>query len=187
MFKALLSTAALSVALATAVAAQDAPPAGSEAEPPLIQGAAAEPGGDALEAPDAVADDPAPQEPEVAEESPAQDRAFAGDDRADIDVAAEGAADGPALDLAGAMPGDLIGSDVRNFDDERIARVEDVVTDAAGEVETIIVRFGGFLGLGQTTVALLPDEVEVTREDDDFILRTALTAEDLRDRPAHEE
>jgi hypothetical protein len=162
----------------------------------------------------AVADDPAtdPDEPAFADDPAveADDPAVADDPAAEADAPAmaddpamqldePAVADDPAPDTPSlAMPGEqtvdlaqvsgeeLVGSEVRGFDDEQIATVDEVVENGTGEVQAILVRFGGFLGFGATTVELQRDEFEVVRaeEEDDLIVRTALSQDELENRPA---
>ncbi|HEX2839760.1 PRC-barrel domain-containing protein [Hyphomicrobium sp.] len=48
----------------------------------------------------------------------------------------------------------LIGTTMTNILDESIGKVEDVVIDSDGKVVAVLVGVGGFLGLGETTVAI---------------------------------
>lgn len=48
----------------------------------------------------------------------------------------------------------LIGTTMTNILDEQIGKVEDVVIDADGKVVAVLVGVGGFLGLGETSVAI---------------------------------
>lgn len=50
--------------------------------------------------------------------------------------------------------GRLIGTTMSNIRGEQIGKVEDVVIDADGKVVAVLVGVGGFLGLGETTVAI---------------------------------
>lgn len=97
------------------------------------------------------------------------------------------AATGGNSELA-AMPRDeLIGADIKTGpDNETVASVEDVLLDADGNLKNLVARFGGFLGFGETTVLLMPDEVMVTRTDDGTPeLTTTLTPEALKGRPEY--
>jgi sporulation protein YlmC with PRC-barrel domain len=48
----------------------------------------------------------------------------------------------------------LIGATMTNVLNESVGTVEDVVIDADGKVVAVLVSVGGFLGLGETTVAI---------------------------------
>ncbi len=50
--------------------------------------------------------------------------------------------------------GKLIGATMTNVLDETIGTVEDIVIDSDGKVVAVLVGVGGFLGLGETTVAI---------------------------------
>jgi hypothetical protein len=148
-------------------------------------GLADEPGMDAGEP--ALADDPTM---ETDDATVADEPAVEADEPA---VADDTGTDAPSLAMPGEqtvdlsqVPGEeLVGSEVRGFDDEQIATVDDVVDNGMGEVQSILVRFGGFLGFGATTVELQPGEFEVVRgeEEDGLIVRTSLSQEELENRP----
>ena len=82
---------------------------------------------------------------------------------------------------------ELIGSDIKAAaDQETVASVEDVILDADGRVKNVVARFGGFLGFGETTVLLMPDEVTPYRTDDGTVeLTTTLTPDALKGRPEY--
>lgn len=106
---------------------------------------------------------------------------------ADPMMADEGEWEEQPVELAQVTAEELIGSDVRTYDDERIARVDDVLIGADGEIDSLIVTFGGFLGFGSSTVELGADEVELFRGMGDAItVRTDLTPEALEERPEYE-
>ena len=65
------------------------------------------------------------------------------------------------VDLATVSPDTLIGADIRTYDGDTVAAVEDVLMSAEGKVESVVARFGGFLGFGETRVLLTPDEIAV--------------------------
>ncbi len=90
------------------------------------------------------------------------------------------------VDIATLSRDDLIGADIKTVDGDTVASVDDVVTDATGHVSNIVARFGGFLGFGETTVLLQPDEVAATRDEGGTVeLMTTLTPEALKDRPEY--
>ena len=60
------------------------------------------------------------------------------------------------VDLATVSPDTLIGADIRTYDQDTVAAVEDVLMSPDGKVESVVARFGGFLGFGETTVLLTP-------------------------------
>jgi sporulation protein YlmC with PRC-barrel domain len=56
---------------------------------------------------------------------------------------------------------DLIGTNVRNEQNEKIGDVEDVIFDRNGQIKGIVVGVGGFLGMGEKHVALAWNELQV--------------------------
>jgi hypothetical protein len=81
----------------------------------------------------------------------------------------------------------LIGTEIRTYDQETIAAVQDVVLSPDGTIEGVVARFGGVLGFGETTVLLSMDEITVVEDPDErvFVL-TDLTPELLEQRPIYE-
>lgn len=158
MIRHILATTAVSIALAVPAVAQEAEPA---AEEPVVEGAEAP-------AADATATDPA-ADPAVAETDPA--------------VVEEMPL--VTVDLANVTAEELIGSDVRNNDQEKLGSIEDAKLDSEGKIEGLIVSFGGFLGFGEKTVELGMDEIEVMAYDGEppFHAVTDLTPEALEEMP----
>ncbi len=79
--------------------------------------------------------------------------------------AGEALASNPAIVAASATVGgdqpvtavaaqDLIGRDVTNPQDATIGEIESVYVDAKGNVRQVIVAVGGFLGVGERSIAL---------------------------------
>lgn len=80
----------------------------------------------------------------------------------------------------------LVGTDIKNRDGNDIGTVDDVVLDRNGRVAAIIVRTGGLMGIGASTVALSWDQVDLSRDQDDpekYRLRAAMTQEQLENLP----
>lgn len=59
----------------------------------------------------------------------------------------------------------LIGTTMTNVLGETIGRVEDVVIDGDGKVVAVLVGVGGFLGLGETPVAIGLRHLAITQRD----------------------
>ena len=170
MLKTLLASGATAAVLAfgigpSAVMAQPAPETDQMAPAPIAPADDAAPTGGAMAPestpPDSLAADPA-----------------AGEDVGEAAIATE---------LAPIPRDELIGSDIKAAaDQETVASVEDVILDADGRVKNVVARFGGFLGFGETTVLLMPDEVTPYRTDDGTVeLTTTLTPDALKDRPEY--
>lgn len=70
----------------------------------------------------------------------------------------------------------LIGTTMTNVLDETIGKVEDVVIDSDGKVVAILVGVGGFLGLGETTVAIGLPHLVISHSDVDHLeVKTSLS------------
>jgi sporulation protein YlmC with PRC-barrel domain len=80
----------------------------------------------------------------------------------------------------------LAGTDIKNHDGDTIGTVDDVLLDKDGRVAAVIVSTGGVLGIGEKTVALNWDQVEVTRDQDDpdkLRVRVAMSEDELENLP----
>ncbi len=63
-----------------------------------------------------------------------------------------------------------------NILDESIGKVEDVVIDSDGKVVAVLVGVGGFLGLGETTVAIGLRHLVISHADTDRLeVKTSLS------------
>ena len=138
-----------------------------------------------------VADDPAAPAPadtmaeEPAATSPADTMAADPAAPADAVPLEEGWSE---VDVATISTDSLIGADIRTYEDETVASVQDVLLSPEGQVENVVARFGGFLGFGETTVLLSLDEIAVVKDaDENMRVLTDLTPEALKDRPEYEE
>lgn len=70
----------------------------------------------------------------------------------------------------------LIGTTMTNVLGESVGRVEDVVIDGDGKVVAVLVGVGGFLGMGETSVAIGMRHLVVSRVDADRLeVRTSLS------------
>jgi sporulation protein YlmC with PRC-barrel domain len=58
----------------------------------------------------------------------------------------------------------LIGLDVYNDKDEKVGDVTELITNANGQVEAVVVGVGGFLGLGRHDVALRWEDLRFVNE-----------------------
>ncbi len=76
----------------------------------------------------------------------------------------------------------LLGVDVSNGQDT-IGEVADLVVTQDGRVEAIVVGVGGFLGVGQKSVALAWDSIELTEQDGERVILVAATREQLEGMP----
>lgn len=58
----------------------------------------------------------------------------------------------------------VIGLYVYNDADERLGAINDLLTDANGKVEKVVIGVGGFLGLGESNVAVNFDQLKFANE-----------------------
>lgn len=86
--------------------------------------------------------------------------------------------------MAGVDARELIGTDIKNAQNEKVGEVQAVQLDSAGKVRNLIVGVGGFLGLGERAVALQPSAVTVADNGD--TIRTTLTKDQLKAMPEYQ-
>ncbi|PYE46517.1 sporulation protein YlmC with PRC-barrel domain [Rhizobium sp. PP-F2F-G20b] len=107
--------------------------------------------------------------------------------------AAVPAASAPAASPAAVAAGDdmlasnVIGKTVYTGVDEEgeaIGEVKDVVINAAGATEALVVGVGGFLGIGEKDVAVNFDRASWSERDGSKILVVSMTKQDLEAAPA---
>jgi hypothetical protein len=92
------------------------------------------------------------------------------------------------VDVATISTDSLIGADIRTYDQETVASIQDVLLSPDGQAESVVARFGGFLGFGETTVLVTMEELTVVKDaDENLFVLTNLTPEALKDRPVYEE
>jgi sporulation protein YlmC with PRC-barrel domain len=87
----------------------------------------------------------------------------------------------------GHLASNIIGETVYNGtgdDAENIGEVKDIVLDAEGNIESIVIGVGGFLGIGEKQVALEYAEVDWAERDGDRWLVVAATKEQLEQQAA---
>lgn len=58
----------------------------------------------------------------------------------------------------------LIGVDVYNNSDEKIGDISELILDSSGKIDTVVIGVGGFLGLGQSDVAVKYDQIKFVNE-----------------------
>ncbi|MGL4413720.1 PRC-barrel domain-containing protein [Roseinatronobacter monicus] len=190
MLKKLLATTALSALLIGPAFAQDTQPTDDPIEAPAdAPDASEDPMTDPLADP---ADDPMADPADDPMADPVDDPMTEPADDPMADPADDPMADDMDMDTTPngdtVLADDVIGADLLGFDGEVIATVDDVVLDATGGIESILVDVGGFLGLGATTVEIPFADVTVeTDEAGDTVLRSQLTSDDLEAMPEYEE
>jgi sporulation protein YlmC with PRC-barrel domain len=83
----------------------------------------------------------------------------------------------------GMQANDLIGAEVSTTGDEDVGPVDDLIIDENGQIIAIIVGVGGFLGMGEKSVAIGWDDVTRSSDSDEIELRIDVTREGLRSAP----
>jgi hypothetical protein len=86
--------------------------------------------------------------------------------------------------MAGVDAKKLLGTDIKNAQNETVGEVQAVQLDAAGKVRNLIVGVGGFLGLGERAVAVEPTALTVA--DNGNTIRTTMTKDQLKAMPEYE-
>jgi sporulation protein YlmC with PRC-barrel domain len=85
------------------------------------------------------------------------------------------------------MASDLIGTEVRNAENESLGEINDVLLAEDGRLKAVVVGVGGFLGIAERDVAVPWEGLQVSRDDDqDLTLRLEVSREQLEQAPAFE-
>ncbi|MCK8787860.1 PRC-barrel domain-containing protein [Roseomonas sp. NAR14] len=89
-----------------------------------------------------------------------------------------------AVQPADMTASNLMRTEVRNMQDERIGRIEDLVIGNGREVTAVVIGVGGFLGIGERFAAVPPSAVVLTRQPDGGMRAVVdATREQLRNSP----
>jgi sporulation protein YlmC with PRC-barrel domain len=78
---------------------------------------------------------------------------------------------------------DYIGKGVYNADNKSIGDVNDLIFEEKGGIVAAVIGVGGFLGIGEKSVAVPMDKITVGRENNEVKLTTTETAEALQAAP----
>ena len=82
----------------------------------------------------------------------------------------------------------LTGATVVGPDDEDIAVVGDILLTEDGQIDAMLIDFGGFLGIGEKRVAVTLDNLEfASNENGDLLIYSDFTREQLEAQPAYDE
>lgn len=76
--------------------------------------------------------------------------------------------------LTAAQGKELIGKTLVGADDQQVGEINDVVVSDDGKLKSVLINVGGFLGIGDKTVAIPADTIEVQ---DDKVIARDLTKE----------
>lgn len=84
---------------------------------------------------------------------------------------------------------DLMGNEVHSTveDDESIGTIEDLLLTEDGSIKAVIVSVGGFLGMGDKNVAIAWDSLELTQEDDEYVIEVNASQDALENAAEFEE
>jgi sporulation protein YlmC with PRC-barrel domain len=105
-----------------------------------------------------------------------------------VDPAATMEAQLVPVDIAELTVEELTGASLRNVDGETLGTIDDALLDDGGNIESLVVSFGGFLGFGKKTVEVALDEVELMKDEGGSVVaRTTMTPESLEQRPDYEQ
>jgi sporulation protein YlmC with PRC-barrel domain len=104
-----------------------------------------------------------------AEQQPDRSSAYPGDSAAD------------SLDALGTD--EIVGKKVVSQQGEEIGEIEDVVVDTSSQLKLAVIDVGGFLGIGEKSVAVGFDQLQLS---DDGRIRSDLTRETLETQPEYD-
>lgn len=92
------------------------------------------------------------------------------------------------VDAASLSADNVIGTTVYGQNDENVGEISDVVLSQDGKVEAVIIDVGGFLGVGEKSVAVSMDNLAFMADGDgNHYLYTSMTEEQLEAQPAYDE
>ncbi len=97
----------------------------------------------------------------------------------------EGNAAIPGVGITEMSADELVGRDVIDPEGNSIGEVADLMLDSSQKATHVLVGVGGFLGIGERTVAIPLDQLSVSA-DEDRDLVTRMTKEQLEAMPAYE-
>lgn len=82
----------------------------------------------------------------------------------------------------------LTGAAAYDANDERIGEVSEILLNDGGEVESVVVDVGGFLGIGEKPVELTLSEIDILRAEDGSDIRVyiSMTESELESMPDYE-
>jgi len=78
---------------------------------------------------------------------------------------------------------EIVGKKVVSQQGEEIGEIEDVVVDTSSQTKLAVIDVGGFLGIGEKSVAVSFDQLELS---DDGRVRSDLTRETLESQPEYD-
>jgi hypothetical protein len=79
----------------------------------------------------------------------------------------------------------LVGVDIRNANDEKVAEIKDVLIGSDNTVDTAIVMVGGVMGVAGRNVAVAWNQIQFFRDADTIKAKTSLTEDQLKAMPEY--
>jgi sporulation protein YlmC with PRC-barrel domain len=80
-----------------------------------------------------------------------------------------------------------LGTQVYNSENQSLGEINDVVLTADGQLKTVVIGVGGFLGIAERDIAVPWETLGVSREEDqDLVLRLDVSREQLENAPEFE-
>ncbi|HWA41588.1 MAG TPA: PRC-barrel domain-containing protein [Hypericibacter adhaerens] len=79
----------------------------------------------------------------------------------------------------------LVGVDIRNANDEKVAEIKDVLIGNDNTVDTAIVNVGGVMGMAGRNVAVAWNQIQFFRDADTIKAKTSLTEDQLKALPEY--
>jgi len=77
----------------------------------------------------------------------------------------------------------VIGAKVRNANNDTVGTVQDFYVDASGNIKTVVLSVGGFLGVGSKDVAVKWSDMKQSRDGKSLVLTTSLGKDQLKSLP----
>lgn len=77
----------------------------------------------------------------------------------------------------------VIGAKVKNANKDTVGSIEDLYVDSSGNIKTVVLSVGGFLGVGSKDVAVKWSDLKETRDGKSVVLTTGLSKDDLKALP----
>jgi hypothetical protein len=77
----------------------------------------------------------------------------------------------------------VIGTKVKNANKDTVGSVEDLYVDASGQIKSVVMSVGGFLGVGSKDVAVKWSDLKQIRDGKSLALTTNLSKDDLKALP----
>ncbi len=85
----------------------------------------------------------------------------------------------------GMAASDLMGTDLKNSDDESVGEIGDLIIDQDGKVVAVVVNVGEYLGMGEKNVTIDWNAVKMSGNADDRDLRVDMTRDELQSAPEY--